>query len=67
MHAFQFFVHRTAGLIKNINSAPLNPCEGAFYQLSDALKWANIVSDKLNFTSVYDASGELHTIVPKKG
>lgn len=65
MHAFQFFVHRTAGIIADINSAPLNPCAGAFYSFKDAEKWGNMIADKLNFTAIYDASGKLHTILTK--
>lgn len=65
MNAFQFFVHRTAGLIKNINSAPLNLPEGAFYNLGHAMQFGAMIADKMNFTAIYDANGNLHTLVKK--
>ena len=65
MHNFQFFVHRTAGLIKDINSAPGNFPEGGFYQESCAVKYAASIHDKRNFTAIYDARGTIvHLISP---
>lgn len=65
MHNFQFFVHRTAGLIKDINSAPCNLPEGGFYQESRAVKYATSIHDKRNFTAIYDARGAIvHLISP---
>lgn len=64
MHNFQFFVHRTSGIIQDINTT-LNPCAGGFYSIVDAVKWGKIIQDKYNFTAIYDASGKLHTILPR--
>lgn len=66
MNAFQFFVHRTSALILNINSAPLNLPEGAFYSLDKAIKFAESIADKYNHTVVYNVSGTIHTVIPRK-
>lgn len=65
MNAFQYFVRRTAGIISDINSAPLNLPEGAFYSLPQAEKFGNMITDEMNFTAIYDAQGKLHTILRK--
>lgn len=65
MKAFQYFVHTTAGLIKNINSAPLNLPIGGFYSLDSAKAFANTLDDKLNFVVIYDVSGNIHTVMQR--
>lgn len=65
MRAFQFFVHKTSALILNINSAPLNLPDGAFYSLDNAIKFAELIADRYNYTVVYNVSGTIHTVVPR--
>ena len=64
MANFQYFVHRTSGLIEDI-SAVNNLPEGGFYQLSRALEYGKAIQDKLNFTVIYDINGTLHTVLSR--
>ena len=58
MANFQYFVHRTSGLIEDINTTNNLP-EGGFYQLSRAIEYGKMMQDKVNFTAVYDNNGKI--------
>lgn len=61
-HAFQFFVHKTAGIIKDIDMT-LNLPEAAFYHLDIAEKYGCTLFDGLNMVAIYDAQGKLVKIL----
>lgn len=59
MANFQFFNHKTAGLVANINSTPCNLPEAGFYDLKTAKRYADTMRDGRNFIAIYDISGDL--------
>lgn len=52
---FPIAVHRTAGLVTDVNSIPLNLPEAGFYSEVRAAKFINDNPDRYNFSHIVDA------------
>jgi hypothetical protein len=60
MHNFTFSIHKTAGMVSNINSIPLNYPRAGFNNLEEAKQYAHQMRDGRNFIAIYDwRSGKL--------
>ena len=59
MANFQFFNHKTADFVANINSTPCNLPEAGFYDLKRAKRYADTMRDGRNFIAIYDTAGNL--------
>ena len=59
MAAFQFFVHRTHAIVKDINSCPMNLPEGGFYNMKYAEIFCKAIEKEPGLISIYDKNGKL--------
>jgi hypothetical protein len=59
MDGFNYFVHKTAGIVEDMSSIPDNSALGGFYSMELAIKFGNMEKDNVNFVGVYDNNGEL--------